>query len=104
MFNWLKKLFGKKEPVAQIQITEAPKLPEKPCRNCGNPVFYDPSWEHIPNYCKDCKRKFQQSNAKAITRKCRNCGRKISFPSTIEHYPNYCKECRMKFREKKAHE
>ncbi len=67
MFNWLKKLFGKKEPVAQIQITEAPKLLEKPCRNCGNPVFYDPSWEHIPNYCKDCKRKFQQSNAKIIT-------------------------------------
>ena len=29
MFNWLKKLFGKKEPVAQIQITEAPKLFEK---------------------------------------------------------------------------
>jgi len=104
LFSWLKKLFSKKESVAQVQITETPKLLEKSCRNCGKPVFYDPSWEHIPNYCKECKRKFRQSNVTIITRKCRNCGRKISFPSTIQHYPNYCKECRMKFREKQAHD
>ena len=53
MFNWLKKLFSKPEPVASMPIKEETKLLEKPCRTCGKPIFYDPSWEHIPNYCKD---------------------------------------------------
>jgi hypothetical protein len=50
VFNWLKKLFSKPEPVASMPIKEEPKLLEKPCRTCGKPIFYDPSWEHIPNY------------------------------------------------------
>ena len=54
MFNWLKKLFSKPEPVANLEIKPEKKLLEKPCRTCGKPIFYDPSWEHIPNYCKEC--------------------------------------------------
>ena len=54
MFNWLKKLFSKPEPVASMPIEIEPKLLEKPCRTCGKPIFYDPSWEHIPNYLCIC--------------------------------------------------
>ena len=51
MFNWLKKLFHREEKsTATVAIPETPQLLEKPCRTCGKPVFYDPSWEHIPNY------------------------------------------------------
>ena len=41
--------------------------------------LYDPSWDHIPNYCKDCKKKFtaekeekQRTGApRKIKRKCK---------------------------------
>ena len=104
MFNWLKKIFSKPEPVASVPIKEENKFLEKPCRTCGKPIFYDPSWEHIPNYCKECKRKYQDEHSapKIMRRKCRSCGKQFTFPSTIKHYPNYCKECRAKFKEKKA--
>ena len=104
VFNWLKKLFSKPEPVASMPIKEENKLLEKPCRTCGKPIFYDPSWEHIPNYCKECKRKYQDEHniPKIMKRKCRSCGKQFTFPSTIKHYPNYGKDCRAKFKEKKA--
>ena len=47
MLNWLKKLFSK--PEATMPIKEENKFLEKPCRTCGKPIFYDPSWEHIDN-------------------------------------------------------
>ena len=105
MFNWLKKIFSRKpESVASMPIKEEPKLLEKPCRTCGKPIFYDPSWEHIPNYCKECKRKYQDEHniPKIMKRKCKRCGKPFTFRSTIKHYPNYCKDCRAKFKEKKA--
>ena len=102
MFNWLKKLFSK--PVASMPIEIEPKLLEKPCRTCGKLIFYDPSWEHIPNYCKECRRKYQDEHniPRIMKRKCKRCGKTFTFPSTIKHYPNYCKDCRAKFKEKKA--
>ena len=102
MFNWLKKLFSK--PVASMPIEIEPKLLEKPCRTCGKPIFYDPSWEHILNYCKECRRKYQDEHniPRIMKRKCKRRGKPFTFPSTIKHYPNYCKDCRAKFKEKKA--
>ena len=85
MINWLKKLFSKKEPVAQVQITETPKLLEKPCRNCGKPVFYDPSWEHIPNYCKACKQEFvREKEEKQRAGEPRKIRRKCIIPITVK--------------------
>ena len=102
MFNWLKKLFSK--PEATMPIKEENKFLEKPCRTCGSPIFYDPSWKHIQNYCKECKRKYQDEHniPRIMKRKCKRCGKPFTFQSTIKHYPNYCKDCRAKFKEKKA--
>ena len=105
MFNWLKNIFSRKsEPIANLEIKEELKLLEKPCRNCGKPISYDPSWKHIPNYCKECKEKYQAEHdiPRIMRRKCKRCGRSFTFPSTIPHYPNYCRDCRAKFKEKKA--
>ena len=35
---------------------------EKSCKtpNCNNLIRYFPTWEHIPNYCSECKRKFKR--------------------------------------------
>ena len=101
MFDWLKRLLGKKPaPVEEEQKTETPKMLEKPCRSCGKPILYDPNWAHAPNYCKECKRKFQEEKG-LVSRKCRSCGKTFTVPATVKHMPNYCKACRAKFREKK---
>ena len=63
---------------------------------------YDPAWEFIPNYCKDCKKKFAQEKEekqragapRKIKRKCKECGKFFTFPNTLPHYPNYCPNCR----------
>ena len=102
MFDWLKRLFSKMEDEKKAPASSAQdEMPTKPCRTCGKPIFYDPSWEHIPNYCKECKAKYQTEHdiPRIIRRKCKRCGRSFTFPSTIPHYPNYC---RAKFKEKKA--
>ncbi len=105
MFNWFKKLFHK-EPVGVVEIEETPKLLEKPCRNCGQPVFYDPSWDHIPNYCRECKQKYQHDNdiIRVMRRTCRKCGKQFTFPSNIRHYPNYCRKCREEFKKSRQNE
>ena len=35
---------------------------EKSCKtpNCNSLIRYIPTWEHIPNYCPECKRKFKR--------------------------------------------
>ena len=100
--EWLKKMFSRKEEQPpNLVIKEEPKMVEKPCRSCGKPIFYDPKWSHIPNYCKECKQKFQEEKG-LTSRKCRSCGKTFTVPSTVKHKPNYCKTCRAKFREKKA--
>ncbi len=100
MLNWLKKLFYKtEEPQAE---DERPRFRTKPCRTCGAPISYDPSWKHIPNYCSSCKQKYREENSipQIMRRKCRQCGKSFTFPSTIQHYPNYCRECRARFKER----
>ncbi|MBQ6720668.1 MAG: hypothetical protein IJQ88_00780, partial [Clostridia bacterium] len=106
----LKSLFSRqKTPVrAEAPAAEEKKaFPEgtrlkKVCKNCGKSFSYDPSWEHIPNYCKDCKKKFAQEKEekqragapRKIRRKCRECGRFLTFPNTQEHYTSYSSNSR----------
>ena len=71
-------------------------------RGWGKLFPVNPAWEHIPNYCKDCKQRFarekeekQRTGApRKIKRTCKSCGRIFTFPNTLEHYPNYCLNCR----------
>ena len=81
---------------------EAKNRVKKVCKGCGKTFSVDPSWEHIPNYCKACKQRFakekeekQRAGApRKIRRTCRQCGKVFTFPNTLEHYPNYCPNCR----------
>ena len=41
-------------PVKQEE--EKPNRIKKTCKECGKTFTVDPTWEHIPNYCKECKR------------------------------------------------
>ena len=104
LFEKLKNLFRKPAPQKKTE-PEAEKLsvrPKKACKKCGKMFSYDPSWDFIPNYCKDCRKKFaeekearQRAGApRRIKRKCRECGNYFTFPNTLAHYPNYCSNCR----------
>ena len=101
-FDRLKNLFRKPVP-AETPTPEQPVTRlKKACKKCGKTFSYDPSWDFIPNYCKDCKKQFaaekeekQRAGApRKIKRKCRECGKYFTFPNTIAHYPNYCPNCR----------
>ena len=103
LFEKLKNLFRK--PAPQEKPAKAAKTParlQKTCKKCGKTFSYDPSWEFIPNYCRDCKKQFAQEKEekqragapRKIKRKCRECGKFFTFPNTIPHYPNYCPNCR----------
>lgn len=95
---WLK---GEKKQEPAVEISKPEKI-KKTCKKCGKTFSVDPTWEHIPNYCKECKQEFAREKEKKqragekrkITRKCRSCGKFFTFPSTLEHYPNYCNNCR----------
>ena len=90
------------EPVPAPVPEEKPARLTKACKNCGKTFTVDPAWEHIPNYCRDCRRKFAQEKEekqraggpRKIRRKCKACGNFFSFPNTLEHYPSYCPNCR----------
>ena len=72
MFNWLKQLFSRPVPAAEqkpeLPGEKKPEVPgekkpgmlEKACQNCGKPIQYDPKWTHIPNYCRECRAKFDE--------------------------------------------
>ena len=89
-------------PSAQPSGTASSARLKKTCKKCGKTFSYDPAWDHIPNYCKDCRQQFarekeekQRAGApRKIKRKCRECGKFFTFPSTLPHYPNYCSNCR----------
>ena len=89
------------EPEQSVPQSAGGRL-KKACKSCGRMLPYDPSWEHIPNYCKDCRKKFAQEKEqkqragapRKIKRKCKACGKFFTFPNTLEHYPNYCNDCR----------
>ena len=100
----IKSFFSaKKDPVKAEPAPAAPAgRPRKACKKCGKLFSYDPSWDFIPNYCKDCKKQFAQEKEerqragapRKIRRKCKECGNFFSFPNTIAHYPSYCPNCR----------
>ena len=101
----IKALFRKKEAEpAPPQEQQKPTRQQKACKGCGKLFSYDPSWDHIPNYCKECKKKLTAEREekqragvpRKIRRKCKACGNFFSFPNTLEHYPNYCNNCRKK--------
>ena len=107
----IRSWFGKKElpeaasePQTQSAEPQKPVRLQKACKGCGKLFSYDPTWDHIPNYCKECKKKFtaekeekQRAGApRKIKRKCKACGNFFTFPNTLEHYPNYCSNCRKK--------
>jgi len=110
LFEKLKNMFRKAPEPAK-----APEIPvkaentrlKKACKECGKMFSYDPSWEFVPNYCKDCKQKFkkekeekQRSGApRKIKRKCKECGNFFTFPNTLAHYPSYCPNCRKRHKE-----
>ena len=110
LIDKLKNMF-RKAPEPE-KAPEAPAKPEntrqkKACKTCGKMFSYDPSWEFIPNYCKDCKQKFmkekeekQRAGApRKIKRKCKECGNFFTFPNTLEHYPSYCPNCRKRHKD-----
>ena len=103
LFEKLKNLFRKPAPPAKPEAAEqASARPRKTCKKCGKTFSYDPAWEFIPNYCRDCKKQFAQEKEekqragtpRKIKRKCKECGKFFTFPNTIAHYPNYCPNCR----------
>lgn len=110
LFDRIKALFHRKEPTPPLQAPQAeapgPAKIRKECKACGKTFKVDPSWEHIPNYCRDCRQKFarereekqRQGAPRKIKRTCRQCGRVFTFPNTLQHYPNYCPNCRKQHR------
>ena len=98
----LKNLFRKEEKKPAEAAPPAQGKQKKACKKCGKLFTYDPSWEHIPNYCKACKQEFvrekeekqRAGEPRKIRRKCKQCGRFFTFPNTLAHYPNYCPNCR----------
>ena len=105
-FDVLKKMFRKTVPAEAPKPAAGPSAPaarpKKACKKCGKMFPYDPAWDFIPNYCKECKKQFalekeekQRAGApRKIKRKCRECGKFFVFPNTLAHYPNYCPNCR----------
>ncbi|MBQ9008665.1 MAG: hypothetical protein IJ088_04955 [Clostridia bacterium] len=148
MFDWLKIVFGRGKTSGKLAgnavsdaagkpLPDRPAeakaeraLPTNPCRECGKPSPYDPSWRHQPNFCPECREKYRQEQRKKtgamtgkpaassgtepgtegkkkeyrkmIKRTCKSCGRPFSFPSTIQHWPRYCRECRKNYRGEQA--
>ena len=116
LFDKLKNLLRKTPepemtPAAQpktenAQKTEGVRL-KKACKECGKMFSYDPGWEFVPNYCKDCKQKFKKEKEekqragapRKIKRKCKECGNFFTFPNTLAHYPSYCPNCRKRHKE-----
>ena len=103
LLDKIKAIFQRKDKENPVpEKPQAPNRIKRTCKKCGKSFTVDPSWEHIPNFCKDCKQQFAKEKEKRqrsgekrrITRKCRNCGKFFTFPSTLPHYPNYCGNCR----------
>ncbi len=110
LLDKIRSWFQKKnpEPAPQPDAAEQPvKRLKKACKNCGKAFSVDPSWEHIPNYCKECRQKFAREKEerqragekRKIKRRCKSCGQFFTFPSTLPHYPNYCSNCRRRHQQ-----
>ncbi len=101
LWERIKALFKKKEAAPVPEPAKQEKM-KRTCKACGKTFTVNPTWEHIPNYCRDCKQRFsrekeekQRAGApRKIKRTCKSCGKVFTFPSTLEHYPSYCLNCR----------
>ena len=75
---------------------------EKSCQGCGTTIRYRDDWSHVPNYCKECKAKFdaEKKYRKRLRREkpCKGCGALIVYYEDWDHIPNYCKECKDSFQ------
>lgn len=71
---------------------------EKNCQKCGKTIRYRDDWSHIPNYCKECREKFdnekKQREQLRREKSCRGCGKTIIYYADWKHIPNYCEDCR----------
>lgn len=108
LIDKLKNLFKKEpEPQKALEAPEKAARQKKTCKGCGKQFSYDPSWDFVPNYCKECKQKFvkekeekQRAGApRKIKRKCRECGNYFTFDSMLARYPSYCPNCRKRHKE-----
>ena len=98
----IKAWFAPKKTAKPETQTAPPAKQKKKCKSCGKTFTVNPEWEHIPNYCKECRQKFarekeerqRSGTPRKIRRTCKECGRVFTFPNTLEHYPNYCSNCR----------
>ena len=87
----LKNLFRKPAPPEPPKESAPAAKPKKTCKKCGKTFSYDPSWEFIPNYCKDCKKQFAQEKEekqragapRKIKRKCKECGKYFTLETPI---------------------
>ncbi len=114
MLKLLKNLFSKdkSEPVNTEPVkiehskptikpsgSDTPSVLTKPCKTCGKPIEYNPAWQHVPNYCPDCKAKYraeQETKRGMVTITCKNCGKTVTLPEHVQHWPDLCQECRAK--------
>lgn len=102
----IRKLLQKKTPETKHETAPVPapaqERVKKTCKSCGKTFTVDPSLEYIPNFCRECKKRFAQEKEekqragapRKIKRKCKACGSYFTFPNTLEHFPNYCPNCR----------
>ena len=93
----VKKLFRKPAlPEAPKTVEEKPAArPRKACKKCGKMFSYDPAWEFVPNYCKECKKQFarekeekQRAGApRKVKRKCKECGHQAAMKAKYSRKP-----------------
>lgn len=108
LIDRIKKSLSPKAPEPETAPTSKDTRIKKTCKSCGKTFTVDPSWEFIPNFCKDCRMKMtEEKEAKQragapreIKRKCKECGNFFTFSSTMAHYPQYCNNCRKRHQAK----
>lgn len=88
------------DELKELKAAEDPHWLEKSCQGCGTTIRYRDNWSHVPNFCKECKAKFdaEKKYRERLRREkpCKGCGATIVYYEDWDHIPNYCKECREK--------
>lgn len=94
---------AEREEREKKKAAEAAKWMEKPCKQCGKTIRYNIEWSNYPNFCPECKEKFEYEKREREKNKrekfCERCGKTIVYYTTWNHIPNYCKDCKAKFEE-----
>lgn len=78
---------------------------KKPCKQCGRTIRYYIEWPNYPNFCPECKDKFdyekREREKNRREKSCMGCGKTIIYYTDWNHISNYCKECKEKFNEER---